>query len=413
MVARAHGNTLAVEDGADVVRVDAVDHEGDDARLPCRRADDADFGNRVEQRGCVLEEVRFVALDVVHAQFGDVVDRGGEANRARDVGCARLEAFGDRRERRRFEGDELDHAAAGLVGGHPFEKLAPSIEHADSTGSVEFVAREGVEVRTEFGDIDGEPGHGLCAIDEHRHAAIMGDSDDVPDRDVGADGVRHVRGGHDAGAVGEEPGEALEIEGASVVDRGDPQGRSLLEAELLPRHEVGVVLECGNQDLVALAHVRPAERECNEVDRLRSVSHEDDLVGARCAHEAGDRFACLLVEPCCALGEFVDAAVDVGVVVRVEARDGIDHGLRLLRAGGGIEVDQRLVPHGRLEDREVLADERGVEAHDAVPRAMRSLKSAVRASASASPGSALRISPAKPRVSKARASRSPIARALR
>ena len=40
---------------------------------------------------------------------------------------------------------------------------------------------------------------------------------------------------------------------AAVVDRRDAQLGALLGAELLPRHDVGVVLELGDDDLVALA----------------------------------------------------------------------------------------------------------------------------------------------------------------
>ena len=41
VVPGAHGDALAVEDRADVVRVDALEHEGEHARLLARRADEA------------------------------------------------------------------------------------------------------------------------------------------------------------------------------------------------------------------------------------------------------------------------------------------------------------------------------------------------------------------------------------
>ena len=57
-----------------------------------------------------------------------------------------------------------------------------------------------------------------------------------------------------------------------------------------------------------------------------------------------------------ALGEFVNAAVDVGAVHFVEAADGIDDRERLLRGGGAIQVHQRLAVDVLLEDREILPD---------------------------------------------------------
>ena len=65
-----------------------------------------------------------------------------------------------------------------------------------------------------------------------------------------------------------------------VVDRRDAQLRALLGAELLPGHDVGVVLEVRDDDLVALADVAPAPGLRDEVDALGGAAHEDDLVGA-------------------------------------------------------------------------------------------------------------------------------------
>ena len=47
------------------------------------------------------------------------------------------------------------------------------------------------------------------------------------------------------------------------------------------------------------------------------------------------------------------AAMNVGVVVLVVARDRVDHRLRLLRRGGVVEVDQRLAVNLLLENREI------------------------------------------------------------
>ena len=62
-----------------------------------------------------------------------------------------------------------------------------------------------------------------------------------------------------------------------------------------------------------------------------------------------------------ALGELVNAAVDVGAVHLVEAADGVDHRERLLRGSGAIQIDQRLAVDVLLEDREILPDPFHVE----------------------------------------------------
>ena len=59
--------------------------------------------------------------------------------------------------------------------------------------------------------------------------------------------------------------------------------------------------------------------------------------------------------------ERVHGAGDVGVVLRVEVGLGVDDDLRLLRAVGAVEVDQRHAVHLAGQDREVLADRLDVE----------------------------------------------------
>ena len=63
---------------------------------------------------------------------------------------------------------------------------------------------------------------------------------------------------------------ASQVDLARVVDGRDPQRRALLLAEHLPGHDVRVVLEAGDQHLVARAHVPAAVGLGHEVDAPRS-----------------------------------------------------------------------------------------------------------------------------------------------
>ncbi len=56
------------------------------------------------------------------------------------------------------------------------------------------------------------------------------------------------------------------------------------------------------------------------------------------------------------LAQRVHTPVDVGVVLRVVADEGIDHGLRLLAGGRAVEIHERLAVDFLVQDREVLAD---------------------------------------------------------
>ena len=78
--------------------------------------------------------------------------------------------------------------------------------------------------------------------------------------------------------------------------------------------------------------------------------------------EAGDLDPGLLVLGGRLLADRVDAAMDVGVVLAVVVRDGIDDDVRLLAARRRVEVDERMPVDLLLEDREVGPDRVRVEA---------------------------------------------------
>ena len=59
--------------------------------------------------------------------------------------------------------------------------------------------------------------------------------------------------------------------------------------------------------------------------------------------------------------EFVRGAVNVGIFVRVEIAQAVDHALRLLRGGGVVEPDQRLAVDALLQDRKIAANGLHVE----------------------------------------------------
>src|SRR5690606_553472 len=53
------------------------------------------------------------------------------------------------------------------------------------------------------------------------------------------------------------------------------------------------------------------------------------------------------------LGKPMHAPVDVGIGLFVEPAFGIDDGLRLLRGGAVVEIDQGLAPNGARENRKI------------------------------------------------------------
>ena len=80
------------------------------------------------------------------------------------------------------------------------------------------------------------------------------------------------------GAV-DEAVEVGEVEVPVGAERDPAQLDAQLVVQLVPRHDVGVVLELGEHDRVALAQVGPAPGLGDQVQRLGGVLGEHDLAG--------------------------------------------------------------------------------------------------------------------------------------
>ena len=101
---------------------------------------------------------------------------------------------------------------------------------------------------------------------------------------------------------------------------------------------------------------RPHDHETRLIDFGR-VARPDDLGRFGRVDEARDLRARPFEGVGRALGELVDAAMNVGVVGRVVVDERVDDGLRLLRRRGRVEVDEPLAARRRLrEDRKVGDD---------------------------------------------------------
>ena len=155
--------------------------------------------------------------------------------------------------------------------------------------------------------------------------------------------------------------ERLGIELALVVDAQVVDRRARPLGQIPPRHQVGVVLELGGDDVVAGADVVAAVGVGDEVERLGGLAGEDHLAPRGRVQERGHLVAGALVGIRGDDAEVVDAAVDVRIPRLVHLDDPVDHRPRLLRRVGRVEVDQRLAVHGLGQDREVELDPGGIE----------------------------------------------------
>ena len=216
---------------------------------------------------------------------------------------------------------------------------------------------------------------------------------------------RPLAGGIGAGGHGEDPrarrqqaGQVTDVEPPLRVGPQDAQPRPAAPRRLLPGHQVGMVLQPADDDLVARLDDRrpdPRGRQAvgHEVERLGRSRGEDQFVRRTCADEALERAAGLFEGVGRALAQRVHAAVDIGPVVLLEAAHGVLHRQRRLRRGGVVQVGQRRTVDGLRQHREQRAQmlETGAVQAGAIDRGHlthgRPLRRGARCRATASPSS--------------------------
>ncbi|MCY1203121.1 hypothetical protein D9M72_146200 [compost metagenome] len=353
MVAGTDRHAVLIEDGADIVRMDAVQGEREDARPVGSCADHAQAGDPRCLSAGVGEQRVLVGGDGFQADRAHVPDGGAKGDDAGDIGGARLELVGQLVVGGLAERDLANHVPAALVRRHGIEQRGLAVEHADAGGPVKLVPGERVEIAIEGLHVDLEVRHGLGAIDQHRDAMEMRQLDDVSHRVDGAKRVGEVRQRDQPGARAEQLRELLQHQLAGIVDRRHLQQGAGALARQLPRHDIGMVLHRADQDLVARAQTL-AESCRHQVDRLGGAAHEHDFFAPGGVDQVSHCVARGLIGICGALAQGMHAAVDIGVERGIVMRFGIDHALRLLGGGGVVQIDQRLAVDGLAQDREIL-----------------------------------------------------------
>ena len=245
--------------------------------------------------------------DVVH-----VIEGGGEGDGSFDV---RRAGFVFERElvvSGFFKRHLLDHLAAAAPRRKRVEDFRTAPEDADAGGRVDLVAGEGEEIGTQGLDVDGQMGGGLGGIDHDERAGLFRGGGHFGDRVDGAEGVGNPGEGEDFGALAEERGEGVLIKRAVVVAGNHLEGRAGPLAEHLPRDDVRVVFQGGNEDFVAFSDAAGETEDVgDEVDAVGGAGGEDDLVRGGGVELVGDGLPGIFKGLGGEAGEVVGAAVDV------------------------------------------------------------------------------------------------------
>ncbi len=291
----------------------------------------------------------------MHAQSRHVAQRGGQTDGIGHVGRARLEACGRLVELRLLDGHVLDHVAPTLPWRQEVQPAALAVDDTDARGGVNLVAAEDKEIGVEGLHINGRVGYALRAVHKDGDATAVGRLDDARHVVDGAEGVVDVPHGDELGAWREQSLILVEQEITVGADGDGHQVGALLLAHLLPGHYVGVVVQGGDDDLVARLEERAAEGLRHQVYALGGAAHEDYLLGGGCVDEVGHRLAGILIGVSGTGGQGVRSAVDVAVAARVVVGEGLDDLTGLLRGGPVVEPHEVVAVHLLAEDGEVLA----------------------------------------------------------
>ncbi len=142
---------------------------------------------------------------------------------------------------------------------------------------------------------------------------------------------------------------------ACIVAGNHFQHRALFETNLLPGNDIGMVFNRGNQNFLSRLDEGTRKRRSNQINRFRRAPRKDDF-GSRCRIEQFGHLAAGFIEGDGRLfAQAVNAPSHGTIFVTIVIRNAIDNGLRLLRGGRVIEVNERLTIDFLAQYRKILA----------------------------------------------------------
>ena len=369
-MAGAHRHALLVQQGAHVRRVGAVQQEGEHTHLGGGVADDFQavegprlFAGGGQQR--VLVGGQGGAVLLLQPAGG-----GAQADHAGDIGRARLEFVGQLIPGALFKAHCLDHLAAGLERRHCIEQLAAAEQHAHAGGAEHLVAGKRVEITADLLHVHRVVAHRLGAVHQGPGAGFAGRLDQFRHRGHRAQAVGHLGQRHDAGALAEQLVEGVGVDAAVLAQRRHLKRGAGALAHLLPGHDIGVVLQRGDQNLVAGLQPFAAQALRHQVDAFGGALGEDHFLAGGVDERRQVR-AGRLEAGRGVVAEIVRRPVHVAVHGAVVLTHRVDHHLRFLGGGGVIQVHQRLAVDLLVQHRELRAQGVHVQAHAASSSAPR------------------------------------------
>ncbi len=338
-----------------------VEDERDHAGLAGRGADQTKARDVAQPPIRVFEQRVFVCGNGRQAHGGHVVERCRQPRDVRDVAgaglepCRRLLILGP------FERHVTNHVAAALPRRRLAQHVFATVQHADAGGAEHLVSGKDIPVSAERLHVHGLVGHGLRAVNEDARADGLGHRRHGLDRRDGAERIGDMRDRDDLRLRPEQLRVFVDQNLSVIVHRNDAQPGAAFRGNLLPGHDVRVMLQPADDDLVTGREMRTPPALRHQVDGLGRAAHEDDFVGRSRAQKSPCGFAAVFVRVSGSRRKRVRRPMDVRVLVPVERREPIDHRLRLLRRRGVVEPDERTAVDPFGQDRKIATIPERVE----------------------------------------------------
>ena len=167
--------------------------------------------------------------------------------------------------------------------------------------------------------------------------------------------VRHVGESDEFGLLLQQLCVDIQVE-RTFIGHGDKlKTRAGALGEQLPGYEVAVMLHLGQYDQIAGGDVGRAPAVGHQIDALRRVAREDDLLALACIDETGGFHPRFLHCRRRFLADLVDAAMDIGMDGLVIVAHGVDDSTRFLRTCRTVKVNERFPVYLARQDRKVIA----------------------------------------------------------
>ena len=218
------------------------------------------------------------------------------------------------------------------------------------------MAGERKEVAVEVADIDLHVCHALRAVDDGDSADAVRLLDNLLDVVLEAQDVRDLRHSDNLRLLRDLRLDVFIREIAVFLQIDVLERRTRRLGNELPRHEVAVMLRDRDDNLIAGFDIVQAVAVGDEVQRLRRILGEDNLLGAGRIDELRRARTRILIDLRCLDRERVGATVRISVTAAVVAADGLDDLLRLLRRRAVVEISNLFPVHLHLEKREILQE---------------------------------------------------------